>query len=135
MKPRLFLVLPLLAATCLGQARDYTALLGTYTGNAATDSRGIYAVRLDAETGALSAPASEIAEKRAPHSKSGVPSRTSSLGEPWRLKDTMRESSSLKRNMHELNDAPASAARPLTFESTRSMVQAAPLSGNLGVTA
>lgn len=56
MKPRL--ILPLLAASaaCLASARDHVALLGTYTGNAATDSRGIYAVRLDAETGALSTP-------------------------------------------------------------------------------
>jgi len=56
MKPRL--ILPLLAASaaCLASARDYVALLGTYTGSAATDSRGIYAVRLNAETGALTAP-------------------------------------------------------------------------------
>ncbi len=56
MMSRLCLVLLALASTSLAGAREYTALLGTYTGNATTDSRGIYAVRLDAETGALSTP-------------------------------------------------------------------------------
>lgn len=37
-------------------ARDHLALIGTYTGSGPADARGIYAVRLDADTGALSAP-------------------------------------------------------------------------------
>lgn len=47
-----------LFATAFGfaAARDYTALLGTYTGNGPADSRGIYVVRLNGETGALSTP-------------------------------------------------------------------------------
>src|ERR1051326_4121167 len=52
MLPRPFLAL-LLAALSVCRpmaARDHLALLGTYTG----ESRGIYAVRLNAETGALS---------------------------------------------------------------------------------
>jgi len=49
---RLLPILLVLSATCLAQARDHIALLGTYTG----ESRGIYAVRLNAVTGALSAP-------------------------------------------------------------------------------
>lgn len=51
--------IPLLAALCLSlaasvssSAREHTALLGTYTG----DSKGIYAVRLDADSGVLSTP-------------------------------------------------------------------------------
>lgn len=56
MKLRLFSAMIALGAASLACAREYTALLGTYTGNGAADSRGIYAVRLDAETGALSAP-------------------------------------------------------------------------------
>jgi 6-phosphogluconolactonase len=45
-----------LALSCSLPAREFTVLLGTYTGNGAADSRGIYAVKLDAGTGALSAP-------------------------------------------------------------------------------
>lgn len=58
MNPSAFfrLLLLLLAAGISAPAREYTALLGTYTGSGPADSRGIYAVRLDAETGALSAP-------------------------------------------------------------------------------
>ena len=52
MTPRLFLSLLALGIVSLASARDHIALLGTYTG----ESRGIYAVRLDAETGALSTP-------------------------------------------------------------------------------
>lgn len=37
-------------------AADHLALIGTYTGAGPADSRGIYAVRLDAATGALSRP-------------------------------------------------------------------------------
>ena len=44
------------AAPPLAPARDYVTLLGTYTGSGATDSRGIYVVRFNAETGVLSAP-------------------------------------------------------------------------------
>lgn len=47
----LFLV-AVVGAVTSAQAREHVALLGTYTG----ESRGIYAVRLDAETGALSTP-------------------------------------------------------------------------------
>jgi 6-phosphogluconolactonase len=50
---RLLASLIALTACSLSQAREYVALLGTYTN---TESRGIYAVRLDAETGALSTP-------------------------------------------------------------------------------
>lgn len=53
---RLPLTILALGAAALASAREYTALLGTYTGNGATDSRGIYAVKLDGETGVLSAP-------------------------------------------------------------------------------
>ncbi len=53
MKFHLLPALFVLGAASLTHARDYTALLGTYTD---TDSRGIYAVRLNAETGALSTP-------------------------------------------------------------------------------
>lgn len=53
---RLGLLLAALAAAASAGARDHLALLGTYTGSGANDSRGIYAVRLDADTGALSAP-------------------------------------------------------------------------------
>ena len=53
MRLRLLLPLIMLGMAHLTSARDYLALLGTYTGG---DSRGIYAVRLDAETGALSMP-------------------------------------------------------------------------------
>lgn len=56
MSPRLLLSLLAFGSGSLAPARDQVALLGTYTGNAATDSRGIYAVKLDGETGALSAP-------------------------------------------------------------------------------
>lgn len=45
--------LVLLAATIGASARDYTALLGTYTQGG---SRGLYLVRLNGDTGALSAP-------------------------------------------------------------------------------
>jgi 6-phosphogluconolactonase len=50
---RLLTSLIAMAACSLSQAREYVALLGTYTG---AESRGIYAVRLDSETGALSKP-------------------------------------------------------------------------------
>jgi len=52
MNQRLLLSILAVSATCLVHARDHVALLGTYTG----ESRGIYAVRLNADTGALSAP-------------------------------------------------------------------------------
>jgi len=45
-----------LAFALSGSAREYTALFGTYTGTGPNDSRGIYAVRLDAESGNLSNP-------------------------------------------------------------------------------
>ncbi|MCR6657067.1 MAG: lactonase family protein [Opitutus sp.] len=46
------LTFALVALLCsVGHARDHVALIGTYTD---TSSRGIYAVKLDAETGALS---------------------------------------------------------------------------------
>ncbi|HVT74785.1 MAG TPA: lactonase family protein [Lacunisphaera sp.] len=51
--PRLFPALLALGAAALASARDQTILLGTYTDTA---SRGIYAVRLNGDTGALSAP-------------------------------------------------------------------------------
>ncbi len=51
--PRLFSVLLALGAASLAVARDHVVLLGTYTNTA---SRGIYAVHLDGETGALSTP-------------------------------------------------------------------------------
>jgi 6-phosphogluconolactonase len=57
MSPRLpvfLLASSLLVAPAV--AREYIALLGTYTGTGAADSRGIYAVRLDAGTGVLSPP-------------------------------------------------------------------------------
>lgn len=57
MLSRLLSVLILSMAPAISlAAREYTALLGTYTGNGPNDSRGIYAVRLDAETGALTTP-------------------------------------------------------------------------------
>ena len=56
MTPRRLLSLLAFGSASLAAARDHVALLGTYTGNAATDSRGIFAVKLDGETGALSAP-------------------------------------------------------------------------------
>ena len=56
MLPRLLLSLLVLGSGILAPARDQLALLGTYTGNAAPDSRGIYAVKLNSETGALSTP-------------------------------------------------------------------------------
>lgn len=48
-----FLSLLALGTATAGFAREYVALLGTYTD---TESRGIYRVRLNAETGALSTP-------------------------------------------------------------------------------
>lgn len=42
--------------TCAVSAREFTVLLGTYTGSGPADSRGIYAVKLDTGSGALSAP-------------------------------------------------------------------------------
>jgi len=56
MFPRLLFSLLVLGCGILAPARDQVALLGTYTGTTASDSRGIYAVRLDGETGALSTP-------------------------------------------------------------------------------
>jgi 6-phosphogluconolactonase len=56
MPHRLTLALLALGLAAAASAREYTALLGTYTGDAATDSRGIYVVRLDGETGALTTP-------------------------------------------------------------------------------
>lgn len=50
---RLLLALFAAIAASRAHARDYVALLGTYTGDG---SRGIYLVRLDAGTGALSTP-------------------------------------------------------------------------------
>lgn len=51
--PRLFAVLLALGAASVASARDHVVLLGTYTNTA---SRGIYAVRLNGETGALATP-------------------------------------------------------------------------------
>jgi 6-phosphogluconolactonase len=57
MSPRFPLVLLVsIVLAGVAAAREYTALLGTYTGNAATDSHGIYAVKLNGETGVLSTP-------------------------------------------------------------------------------
>jgi len=50
---RLFVSMLAVSASTLARARDYVALLGTYTDG---ESRGIYAVRLNSETGALSTP-------------------------------------------------------------------------------
>ncbi len=50
---RFLLSLLAAGAAALAHGREHVALLGTYTG---ADSRGIYAVRLDAKTGALSTP-------------------------------------------------------------------------------
>ncbi|MEO7599437.1 MAG: lactonase family protein [Opitutus sp.] len=47
------LALALLGTAGVAPAKDHVALLGTYTGG---DSRGIYSVRLNSETGALSTP-------------------------------------------------------------------------------
>jgi len=57
MMPRLFpvLLVALLAAASVA-AREFTALLGPYTGDGPADSRGIYAVKLDAAAGTLSTP-------------------------------------------------------------------------------
>jgi 6-phosphogluconolactonase len=56
MMPRLLLASFALITAGASHAREYTALLGTYTGTGANDSRGVYAVRLDTDTGALSTP-------------------------------------------------------------------------------
>lgn len=48
-----FLLMLALLAPLSGHAEDHVALLGTYTGG---ESRGIYVVRLDGDTGALSEP-------------------------------------------------------------------------------
>ncbi len=56
MKSCLPAVLVFLFTAGLVAAREHVALLGTYTGDGPADSRGIYAVRLNADTGALSAP-------------------------------------------------------------------------------
>jgi 6-phosphogluconolactonase len=53
MIPRLLLSIVAVSAFSLAHARDHVALLGTYTGG---ESHGIYAVRLNSETGALSTP-------------------------------------------------------------------------------
>lgn len=53
---RLTLALLALGLGAAASAREYTALLGTYTGSGAADSHGIYVVKLDGETGALSTP-------------------------------------------------------------------------------
>lgn len=50
---RLFLSLFAIVAASMSHAREYVALVGTYTGG---ESRGIYVVRLDGETGAVSQP-------------------------------------------------------------------------------
>jgi 6-phosphogluconolactonase len=50
---RLFLSIIAVSAYSLTHARDHVALLGTYTGG---ESHGIYVVRLNSETGALSTP-------------------------------------------------------------------------------
>lgn len=50
---RLLVAITVLSTGALLRARDHVALLGTFTDK---DSRGIYVVRLDADTGALSAP-------------------------------------------------------------------------------
>ncbi len=57
MRSRLILLL-VLFVTVFGSApaREYTAFLGTYTGSGPADSRGIYVVRLNGDTGALSTP-------------------------------------------------------------------------------
>lgn len=52
MKLRYLFLTPIMTLCGWVQAADHVALLGTYTG----ESRGIYAVRLNAETGALSTP-------------------------------------------------------------------------------
>jgi 6-phosphogluconolactonase len=50
---RMLLSLLALAAATAAHAREYVALLGTYTGS---ESRGIYSVRLNSETGEVSKP-------------------------------------------------------------------------------
>ncbi|HYD84604.1 MAG TPA: beta-propeller fold lactonase family protein, partial [Opitutus sp.] len=49
---RFLLSLAVFGGVVNAQAREHVALLGTYTG----ESRGIYSVRLDSETGAVSTP-------------------------------------------------------------------------------